>query len=128
AFVGASDVCLVLLKKTDLFKTVIPTKMLEFMSCAKPVILGVDGQARQIVEGARAGPVIEPENANALVDAIQRLKADASACRTFGQSARAYIVEHYSREQTAGQYVGVLNDVLGKQGESPWRRTARDST
>ena len=54
AFICASDVCLVLLKKTDLFKTVIPTKMLEFMSCARPVILGVDGQARQILEEARA--------------------------------------------------------------------------
>ena len=52
AFISASDACLVLLKKTDVFKTVIPTKMLEFMSCARPVILGVDGQARQIVEDA----------------------------------------------------------------------------
>ncbi len=71
AFISASDACLVLLKKTDVFKTVIPTKMLEFMSCARPVILGVDGQARQIVEEAGAGLVIEPENAEALVAAIQ---------------------------------------------------------
>jgi len=62
AFIAASDACLVLLKKTDVFKTVIPTKMLEFMSCARPVILGVEGQARQIVEDAGAGVVIEPEN------------------------------------------------------------------
>ena len=57
AYICASDVCLVLLKKTDLFKTVIPTKMLEFMSCARPVILGVDGQARAILEEARGGLV-----------------------------------------------------------------------
>jgi glycosyltransferase involved in cell wall biosynthesis len=50
AFNSASDVCLVLLKKTDVFKTIIPTKMLEFMSGSRPVIVGVDGQARQIVE------------------------------------------------------------------------------
>ncbi|MFZ0537441.1 MAG: glycosyltransferase family 4 protein, partial [Candidatus Sulfotelmatobacter sp.] len=52
AYISASDVCLVLLKKADLFKTVIPTKMLEFMACARPVILGVDGQARAILEEA----------------------------------------------------------------------------
>lgn len=115
AFIGTSDVCLVLLKKTELFKTVIPTKMLEFMSCAKPVILGVDGQARQIVEEAQAGLVIEPENANALVDAIKRLKADANACRTFAQNARAYIVQRYSREQSAKQYIGVLEELLREQ-------------
>ena len=55
AYISASDVCLVLLKKADLFKTVIPTKMLEFMACARPVILGVDGQARAILEEADGG-------------------------------------------------------------------------
>jgi hypothetical protein len=49
-------VCLVLLKKTDLFKTVIPTKMPEFMACARPVILGVDGQARQMLEEEQSRP------------------------------------------------------------------------
>ena len=73
SFISASDLCLVLLKKTDVFKTVIPTKMLEFMSCARPVILGVEGQARQIVEDAGAGLVIEPENADALAAAITQL-------------------------------------------------------
>ena len=33
--------------------------MLEFMSCARPLILCVDGQARQIVENVGAGLVIE---------------------------------------------------------------------
>jgi glycosyltransferase involved in cell wall biosynthesis len=112
AFIGASDVCLVLLKKTELFKTVIPTKMLEFMSCAKPVILGVDGQARQILHEARAGVTIEPENAVALADAIRRLKADPTACRTFGRNARGYIMERCSRQQSAKQYVEVLQEVL----------------
>ena len=41
-FISISDACLVL-KKAELFKTVTPTKMLEVMSCARPVILGVDG-------------------------------------------------------------------------------------
>ena len=50
ALIQASDLCLVLLKKADVFKTVIPTKMLEFMACGRPVILGVDGQAREILE------------------------------------------------------------------------------
>jgi glycosyltransferase involved in cell wall biosynthesis len=69
SYISASDACLVLLKKTDLFKTVIPTKMLEFMSCGRPVILGVDGQARAILEEGRGGLVIEPENSDALVNA-----------------------------------------------------------
>ena len=40
AYICSSEACLVLLKRTPVFETVIPTKMLEYMSCARPVILG----------------------------------------------------------------------------------------
>ena len=112
AFISASDACLVLLKKTDVFKTVIPTKMLEFMSCARPVILGVDGQARQIVEQAEAGIVIEPENACALVSAIQQLSANLELGTTLGQKGREYILQNFSRAHTAEKYIEVLARLL----------------
>ena len=112
AYICASDVCLVLLKKTDLFKTVIPTKMLEFMSCARPVILGVDGQARAILEEARAGLAIEPENSSALVNAIRYLAANRDMARQQGLNGREHVVRKFSRRQTAEEYIHVLRHVL----------------
>jgi colanic acid biosynthesis glycosyl transferase WcaI len=112
AFISASDACLVLLKKTDIFKTVIPTKMLEFMSCARPVILGVDGQARQIVEEANAGLVIEPENPAALAQAIRQLAGNVELGRMLGQKGREYIRQNLSRKSTAEKYVSVLEGVI----------------
>jgi len=112
AFISASDACLVLLKKTDVFKTVIPTKMLEFMSCARPVILGVDGQARQILEDAGAGIAIEPENSEALVNAISRLSADRELGTELGQRGREHIVRYFSRGRTAGKYIDVLQGLM----------------
>jgi colanic acid biosynthesis glycosyl transferase WcaI len=112
AFISASDACLVLLKKTDVFKTVIPTKMLEFMSCARPVILGVDGQARQIVEEAEAGLVIEPENAGALVQTINQLAANRELGAALGQKGREYILQHFSRGKTAEKYIDVLQTLV----------------
>jgi glycosyltransferase involved in cell wall biosynthesis len=112
AFICASDVCLVLLKKTELFKTVIPTKMLEFMSCARPVVLGVDGQARQILEEARAGIVIEPENKEALVQAIIQLAGEDSARQDLGHNGRQYIVQRCSRAKTASDYITVLQELV----------------
>jgi glycosyltransferase involved in cell wall biosynthesis len=112
SYIAVSDACLVLLKKTDVFKTVIPTKMLEFMSCARPVILGVDGQARSIVEEAHAGLVIEPQNAGALANAIRYLAANREAARQFGMNGRDYILRKYSRGQTAAKYIAVLEGLL----------------
>ena len=110
--ISASDACLVLLKKTDVFKTVIPTKMLEFMSCARPVIVGVEGQARQIVEDAGAGLVIEPENAGALAEAIHQLAANRELATTLGQKGREFILQNFSRRQTAEKYLELLQTLV----------------
>jgi len=115
AYISASDVSLVLLKKTELFKTVIPTKMLEFMSCARPVILGVDGQAREIMERANAGIFIEPGSSRALVAAVEHLRADAAMREELGNNGRHYIVENFSRAQTATDYITVLEELLGRK-------------
>ena len=111
-YISASDVCLVLLKKSEVFGTVIPTKMLEFMSCAKPVILGVGGQARRILEASCAGLCIEPENPAALCDAIERLRTQHYLRQSLGQNGREYILHNLSRERTAADYVNVMLGVL----------------
>jgi colanic acid biosynthesis glycosyl transferase WcaI len=108
AYISAADVCLVMLKKTELFKTVIPTKLLEYMACERPVIVAVDGQARQIVEEAGAGVFVEPENSHAMVEAIVELAADRDRRRTMGTRGRQYIVSKCSREKTAEDYIRVL--------------------
>jgi colanic acid biosynthesis glycosyl transferase WcaI len=112
AYIAASDACLVLLKKADLFKTVIPTKMLEFMSCARPVILGVEGQAQKMIEEARAGICIEPESTDQLVHAVTWLAADAGLRESLGRNGRRYIQERFSRIRTAAIYLEVLESLL----------------
>jgi glycosyltransferase involved in cell wall biosynthesis len=113
-YIAASDVCLVLLKKSDVFETVIPTKMLEFMSCGRPVILGVNGQAREILEQCRGGLYVEPENTAALCEAIQNLKRQDALRKSMGLNGREYIVQNLSRQRTATVYIEVLDRLLQK--------------
>lgn len=111
SYVSAADVCLVMLKKAELFKTVIPTKLLEYMSCERPVIVAVDGQARQIVDEAGAGMFVEPEDSEALVKAIVELAANPELRKKMGTSGRQYIVNNLSRGKTAQDYVEVLQNM-----------------
>ncbi|HYU45586.1 MAG TPA: glycosyltransferase family 4 protein [Terriglobales bacterium] len=115
--ISAADVGLVLLKKTELFKTVIPTKLLEYMACQRPVIVAVDGQARQVVEAAGAGVFVEPEDSDALVQAILNLAADPGRRQRMGISGRNYIVSQLSRERTAQKYLKVLGKVITEKRE-----------
>lgn len=112
-FVSAADVCLVLLKKNDLFKTVIPTKLLESMACATPVVVAVDGQSRDLVEKAAAGLFVEPEDSRSLANTICELERDCERARQMGRNGRQHIVANLSREKTARDYISVLDELLG---------------
>jgi glycosyltransferase involved in cell wall biosynthesis len=60
------DVSIVHLKKTNLFKTVIPSKIFECMGMGIPILLGVQGESETIIKKYSAGVLFEPENSNQL--------------------------------------------------------------
>lgn len=70
------DVSIIHLKKTELFTTVIPSKMFECMAMAIPVAHGVQGESARILEAEDTGITFEPENARALCEALSRLQQD----------------------------------------------------
>jgi colanic acid biosynthesis glycosyl transferase WcaI len=112
AYIAASDACLVLLKRNELFKTVLPTKMLEFMACARPVILGVDGHARKVMEQANAGIFIQPEDPAELAKTVVRLAADPALREFLGRNGRQHVLQHFSRQRTARLYLDLLQEML----------------
>ena len=118
ALVAASDVCLVTLKRSEVFKTVIPTKMLEFMACAKAIVLAVQGQASELLKAAGAGICVPPQDPVSMVAAIRRLRDDRDLCRSLGQNGRSYIVENLSRRQTAEIYLGVLKGLPNSESSA----------
>ena len=57
------DIAIVPLKKLDLFKGAIPSKIFEALAMKKPLLLGVDGEARKhFIENAQAGLFYTPED------------------------------------------------------------------
>ena len=61
---------LVTLRPSDVFKTVLPSKMFEAMAAAGPIVLGVEGEARDTLLEAGAGIAVPPGDAAALADAV----------------------------------------------------------
>jgi glycosyltransferase involved in cell wall biosynthesis len=108
AFLSVADVCLVPLKKTQLFKITVPSKLYESMACGKTVVLSVDGEARQILADAQAGIFVEPENAQAMAAAILELHSSPQLLARFGVNGRIYVVENYARSAQAETLEKVL--------------------
>lgn len=71
------DVSLVPLKNSDLFRTVIPSKIFECMGMGIPTIMSVPkGEATDIIQKTGSGMIVESENIDEIVEAILKLKDD----------------------------------------------------
>lgn len=109
---ATADISLVLLRKTDLFKTVIPSKIFEAMGMATPIILGVEGESRELVQEAGAGLTIEPESAEALAAAVQRLADHSDEAKAFGEKSYKYVCANFDRRVLALRYIDVLHAAI----------------
>ncbi len=68
--IASMDATVVPLKKLDLFKGALPSKMFEALASELPIVLAVEGEAEKLINEANAGITVEPENANAIAEAV----------------------------------------------------------
>ncbi|HQN00318.1 MAG TPA: glycosyltransferase family 4 protein [Candidatus Hydrogenedentes bacterium] len=111
-FYAAADICLVPLKQREVFLTNIPSKMFEIMACARPIILGVEGQGREILEAAGAGVAVPPEDPHALAEAIRALADDPEARRRYGENGRRYVEKASNRAEKARELIDIVQRAL----------------
>ena len=82
------------------------------MACARPVLLVVDGEARELVAAAKAGLYIAPEDGTALAEAIIELMHNPDQCDTLGENGRRFVESHYSRESQSRELAQLLGEVV----------------
>lgn len=111
-FCNASDVCTAVLKKIDTFKTVYPNKVFDYMSCAKPILLGIDGVARELVEESESGYYVDPENPKEFSNQIRNLKSDTELRETLGDNGLKYVTQNFSRKALAEKYAFELERIV----------------
>lgn len=110
---ASSDCCLIHLRKTELFSTVIPSKIFETMAMQRPMIMGVRGPACEIVMEAGAGVPMTPESDEELYQLVTNLADDRDAAVEMGFDARRFVLEHYNRDDLASEYLRLLSSVAG---------------
>lgn len=103
------DVSIIHLKRTELFTTVIPSKLFECMGMGIPVLHGVAGESADIVRREGVGIAFEPENVQALVEGLLRLKTDAVLRTQLAQAGPA-AAGNYDRGELALRMLGVLKN------------------
>ncbi|MCZ2139961.1 MAG: glycosyltransferase family 4 protein [Bacteroidia bacterium] len=103
--IDACDCYVTPLRKNDLFLGAIPSKIFEPLYFSKPVLLGVDGEAKQLfVEEGNCALHFEPENSNALVESIKKLFQDKELYILLGENGHRYVATYFDRRKLAEQF------------------------
>lgn len=110
---AAADVSLVPLKRTVALDSV-PSKVYTIMASARSVIAAVDpgSDAWLLVEQAQCGLCVEPENPQALAEAVRTLYADPALRKRLGRNGREHVVQHYTQQVVARQYHELLTSLV----------------
>lgn len=112
-YLSMLDASIVHLKNTELFEAVIPSKIFECMAMGIPILMGVRGEALDIVEKAGAGIAFEPENSAQLVGAIRHLRGNPVARESLGQAGRRAAPD-FDRRRLAKSMLEILERVANQ--------------
>lgn len=110
--IASMDATVVPLKRLDLFKGALPSKMFEALASELPIILAVEGEAEKLINDAKGGIVVEPENSKEIAEAILKLYNDNNLKLELGANGREYVEKNYSREAIVSKLQGYLQDIL----------------
>ncbi len=111
AYLSAADVALVPLRRLELFKGALPSKMFDAWACACPVLMSIEGEARAVLERAQGGVFFPPEDVAALVSTITELADAPAAYRRMGENGRQFVAAHYSRQAQARALATLLENL-----------------
>jgi len=96
--IDSFDCCLVTLLNHPLFHITLPSKLLEYMALGKPVLLGLNGEAKNILEDSGGGITFDIDKPVSLVQAIMFLKNNPQKLPVMGSNGYRYVKEHFDRK------------------------------
>lgn len=103
-YLSLADALLVSLRRNESFASTVPAKLQTSLAVGRPILAALEGEGARIVRDARAGVVVEPENARALAGGVRALMAAGAEARAeMGRSGRAYATAHFDRTMLVAQ-------------------------
>lgn len=86
-----ADILILHLKSDPLYEITIPSKTQHYLSCGKPIIAGVTGEAADILRDSGAAEVVSPEDVTAMASAMSGMaRLSDAGRRSLGERGRLY--------------------------------------
>lgn len=106
-YVSLLDVALINLRRSDTFLSVIPSKIFENAGMEIPILMGVQGEAQQLVEKYGAGRCFVPEDEDSFLQELRTLTTDEALYASCKAGCRALVAD-FDREVLAHKMMEYL--------------------
>lgn len=111
--VASCDASVIPLKKLEIFKGAIPSKIFENLGMKKPILLGVEGEAKELfIDEGKGGLAFIPENPADLSEKIQFLIDHPEQAREMGESGYRFVSVRFERDIVAEKFNKFLLDFI----------------
>lgn len=110
-YIIASEMGASVLKKVDTFKTVYSNKSFDYFSCKKPILMAIDGVSRELIEEAKAGTYVEPENVSEYNRIIREYLKNPLRLKEEGENGYLYAKQNFDREVLANKYLSAISKI-----------------
>lgn len=107
------DLSIIHLRRTELFTTVIPSKLFECMGMGLPVLHGVKGESAEIVERDGVGIPFEPEDSKQLASLLLSLSTEPQTLASI-RTRCLLAAGHYDREALAKRMLQILERLASR--------------
>ena len=112
-YLSLVDISLIHLRKSELFKTVIPSKIFENAAMEIPILIGVDGEARSIIEQYNAGLYFEPENMESFMNQIELINKPSNYTE-FQKGCRRLAID-FDRKKLAKRMFEAIQETVNSK-------------
>jgi glycosyltransferase involved in cell wall biosynthesis len=120
AVLAAGDVLLVHLRDDPLFEITIPAKTQAYLSSGKPILIGVKGDAAELIARSGGGVSCEPEDPQSIANAVTRLEAmNPSELRAMGERGKAFYWSELSLEIGTLHFLRIFDRVISDFHTAP---------
>ncbi len=109
-----SDIAIVTLLDIEQFKSALPSKFFDYMAMALPIVLGVDGEAREILETNKTGLFYKSGYPEDMVKQIRWLQANPAKGKEMGLAGRQLVIESFSRSDLSVKMEKIISELIIK--------------
>lgn len=109
-YLKVMDVALVNLRKSDTFLTVIPSKIFEAAAMRKPILLGLQGETKKIIETYQAGLCFVPEDKHSFYEQVKKISLNLKDYKMFQEGCEKLALD-FDRKRIALEMLETLKKI-----------------